>query len=102
MDQWLDFDSDGSIKKVDSQKEKQSVMIHSWGRDLLVIIVMEQRNLFCLICNKSSSAESVKPSKFKRHFITSCGKHSDKPIDYFERLLKSLAKQKQFTNFFSL
>ena len=57
----------------------------------------------CVICNETLSAESLKPSKLKRHLNTKHAESSDKPIQYFERLLKFSKKQKQFTeNFFSV
>ena len=57
----------------------------------------------CLICNETLSAESLKSPKLKRHLNTKHVKSSDKPIQYFERLLKFSKKQKQFTeNFFTV
>ena len=57
----------------------------------------------CLICNETLSAESLKPSKLKRHLNTKHAESSDKTIQYFERLLKFSKKQKQFTeNFFTV
>ena len=57
----------------------------------------------CLICNETLYAESLKPSKLKRYLNTKHAKSSDKPIQYFERLLKFSKKQKQFTeNFFTV
>ena len=43
----------------------------------------------CLICNKTLSTESMKPSKLKSHINTKHAKYSGKPIEYFERLFKA-------------
>ena len=53
----------------------------------------------CLICNEILSTESMKPSKLKSHINAKHAKYSGKPIEYFERLLKS-AKQKKLTKIF--
>ena len=42
----------------------------------------------------------MKPSKLKRHINSKHAKYSGKPVQYFERVLKSSMKQKQFTEIF--
>ncbi|KAF2894882.1 hypothetical protein ILUMI_11292 [Ignelater luminosus] len=48
----------------------------------------------CVICGKVLSSESMKPSKLKRHLSTTNSKEDDKPLDFFERKLKTLNQQK--------
>ena len=43
----------------------------------------------CLICNESLTSESMKLIKLNRHLF-----YAEKPLVYFERLLKSMKKQK--------
>jgi len=49
----------------------------------------------CLICNELLAAESMKPSKLKRHIDTKHVSYVNKPKEYFERLLKTLNKEKK-------
>ena len=51
----------------------------------------------CLICNESLAAESMKPSKLKRHFETKHGEYSTKSKEYFESLARCLNKQANLT-----
>ena len=48
-----------------------------------------------LICNEILAAESMKPSKLKRHLSTKHATYCNKPKEYFERLLKSSNTEKQ-------
>ena len=48
----------------------------------------------CLICNELLAPESMKPSKLKRHLESKHVSYVNKPKEYFERLYKSLNKEK--------
>lgn len=47
----------------------------------------------CVICGDVLSRESMKPSKLMRHLSTKHPKEADKPLDFFERKLKTLNQQ---------
>ena len=47
----------------------------------------------CLVCGDKLSNESMVPNKLKRHFISKHGHLSEKPVEYFIQLSKSLKKQ---------
>lgn len=47
----------------------------------------------CVLCCEVLSAESMKPSKLMRHLSTKHSKEADKPLEFFERKLKSLNQQ---------
>uniref|UniRef100_A0A0K0EJ23 DUF4371 domain-containing protein n=1 Tax=Strongyloides stercoralis TaxID=6248 RepID=A0A0K0EJ23_STRER len=49
----------------------------------------------CLICNELLASESMKPSKLKRHLESKHVSYVNKPKEYFERLFKSLNKEKK-------
>ena len=107
MDQWLGLDSCGNIKSM-QKKDDKSKRKKKYDDAFLQYGFTSSYNdgvekPLCLICNETLSVESMKPSKLKRHINSKHAKYSDKPVQYFERLLKSSVKQKQFTeNFFSL
>ncbi|KAI5154126.1 hypothetical protein ENBRE01_3308 [Enteropsectra breve] len=48
---------------------------------------------YCLLCNSCLAADSLKPSKLKRYFITMHGGFQDKPLSFFENALERFAKQ---------
>ena len=108
MDQWLGLaDSCGnyaSTKKTVDKSKKQRKYDDSflqYGFSFSCEDGVEKP--LCLICNETLSADSLKPSKLKRHLNTKHVESLDKPIQYFERLLKFSKKQKQFTeNFFTV
>lgn len=54
----------------------------------------ENEQPLCLICNKLLAVESVKQSKLKRHFQSKHALYANKPKEHFERLNKSLNKEK--------
>ena len=47
----------------------------------------------CLVCGDKLSNESMVPNKLKRHFTSKHGHLSEKPVEYFIQLSKSLKKQ---------
>lgn len=47
----------------------------------------------CVVCNEVLSAESMKPSKMKRHLETKHFALKDKPVEFFQRKLFSLRSQ---------
>ena len=47
-----------------------------------------------MICNECLASESLKPAKLKRYLDTRHASYSNKFIQYFERKLESLKKQK--------
>ena len=55
----------------------------------------------CVLCNAVLSAESMKPSKLKRHLETKHSEHITKDLDFFKRHEAALKKQKlDFTGTF--
>ena len=108
MDQWLGLadscgNNENTKKIVDKSKRKRIYgdSFLQYGFTCSCEDGMEKP--LCLICNETLSAESLKPSKLKRHLNTKHAESSDKLIQYFERLSKFSKKQKQFTeNFFTV
>ena len=49
----------------------------------------------CLICNKVSASESLKPGKLKRHLQTEHDSYRNRPVEFFHRLLQTWEKQRQ-------
>lgn len=47
----------------------------------------------CVICSETLSAESMKPSKMKRHLETKHSALKDKPVEFFQRKLDNLKSQ---------
>ena len=47
----------------------------------------------CLVCGVKLSIESMVPNKLKRNFTSKYGHLSEKPVEYFIQLSKSLKKQ---------
>ena len=47
----------------------------------------------CLVCGDKLLNESMVPNKLKRHFTSKHGYLSEKPVEYFIQLSKSLKKQ---------
>ena len=52
----------------------------------------------CLVCGDKLANESMVPNKLKRHFTAKHGHLSEKPVEYFLQLSKSI-KKKQSTAF---
>ena len=108
MDQWLGLtdscgNNESTKKTVDKPKRKRKYDDSFLQYGFTCSCEDGVEKPLCLICNETLSAESLKPSKLKRHLNTKHAESSDKPIQYFERLLKSSKKQKQFTeNFFTV
>lgn len=48
----------------------------------------------CVLCSEILAQESMKPSKLKRHLETKHAVYKDKPVEYFQRLLRDPATQK--------
>lgn len=49
----------------------------------------------CLICNKVLASESLKPAKLKRHLHTKHDSHRNKPVEFFQHLLRASKRQRQ-------
>lgn len=47
----------------------------------------------CLLCLKVLAADSMKPSKLKRHLNTLHPDHADKPLEFFQRKLAEYRQQ---------
>ena len=47
----------------------------------------------CLVCGDKLSNENMVPNKPKRHFTSKHGHLSEKPVEYFIQLSKSLKKK---------
>ena len=59
----------------------------------------EQRPI-CILCNKILANESMKPAKLKRHLHTIHNDCINKPVEFFERRLKTLNEEKNvFTKY---
>lgn len=50
----------------------------------------------CIICGKKLTNTAMVPAKLNRHFTTNHSHLSNKPADYFKRLLESQGKQSKF------
>ena len=48
----------------------------------------------CVDCLKTLLKESMKKNKLQRHLITNYPRCVDKPVEFFERKLQSIASQK--------
>jgi len=48
----------------------------------------------CVLCNMVLSAESMKPSKLKRHLLTTHSKHTKKDLEFFKRHETGLKRQR--------
>ena len=51
----------------------------------------------CLVCGDKLSNENMVPNKPKRHFTSKHGHLSEKPVEYFIQLSKSLKKKQSIT-----
>ena len=72
-------------KQLINQKDKGNMMTHFLQYGFTCSCEDRVEKPLCLICNETLSAESLKPSKLKRHLKTKHTESSDKPIQYFER-----------------
>ena len=109
MDKWLNLskkghDADGNAKKfpqvglaIDKQafyvrKRKPDESFLQFGYTFKNCKGYE--NLFYLICNELLAADGMKPSKLKTHLESKHTSRANEPKEYFEKLLKSLNKEK--------
>lgn len=65
-----------------------------FNMDLHPSILMEKRNLQCVIFNKVLSNDSMKPTKLKQHLENVYCQHKSKDKSFFERNMNMLKKMK--------
>ena len=54
----------------------------------------EQRPM-CLLCNEVLANESLKPTKLKRHLDTKHDSYSNRPVAFFQRILRTSEQQRR-------
>ena len=63
--------------------------------DLTIVSESNERCLPCLICNKVFASESLKPAKLKRYLPTKHDSHRNRPVKFFNCLLRTSERQRQ-------
>ena len=63
--------------------------------DLTIASENNERCPPCLICNKVFASESLKPAKLKRYLPTKHDSHRNRPVEFFNCLLRTSKRQRQ-------
>ena len=107
MDKWLnlnkkvnDEDDDNTTNSPQAGQQESNTRKRKYDKSFIQFGFTFQKckgidKPLCLICNELLAAESMKPSKLKRHLITKHISLANKPIKYFERLYESSNNEKK-------
>ena len=110
MDKWLNLNKKGNDEDDNAtnssqagqsiEKEASNVRKRKYDESFLKFGFTFQNfksneQPLCLICNELLASESMKPSKLRRHFESKHVSYVNKTKEYFERMCKSLNKEKK-------